>query len=581
MLTRANKITALLVTAASLMSVAPAMAATTQKLETKDGTVENAVAYKDGKYVYEGYKSNSDNEGIYYTAGGKDKLLEDVSSANLGESNYTTAYEGKYATALDGNDEYLIDLSSGSVVGDNTAGDKKDTATIKLKSALKKTDRYGNTATINSLAQITSGPKFGDVWYSYTATPTTRQGNSTTTGNLYGYTNQTGTYIDASNLANIYAYSTTKGKVVKIDEFDKTDSSTGLTATITAAPVVLTQDKDYIYAKVEVNITDNNTKSIVTGTKITATATTGTVTHRTYIQKISKSEGDKKDVAYLPKSVDSYEVTTGEFNCSNATDAKTAIGNATSYSVVNGQLLALYNSGSNVKVTSINLKKDKVNYSVAPATSSGSSFGTSDKVDIYLAEKDNSDNVDVSSDGTAYDVDVDGNFWVVSKGKIYKFQNNTMTKVYTCDSSLNSISVYDTSNLITWKKDGNIYTTINSGTAAAATGTTTVVAPVTTVKTGWDKLANGAWNFYDLTGAKVASKWVNAGGVWYYLKADGVMATGWLNDSGTWYYLNSSGAMKTGWLNDNGTWYYLNSNGSMAANTVINGYRLSSSGALA
>ncbi|NRT74140.1 glucan-binding YG repeat protein [Clostridium beijerinckii] len=57
------------------------------------------------------------------------------------------------------------------------------------------------------------------------------------------------------------------------------------------------------------------------------------------------------------------------------------------------------------------------------------------------------------------------------------------------------------------------------------------------------------------------------------------MKTGWFNDNGTWYYLNGSGAMQTGWLNDNGTWYYLYSNGSMAANTVINGYKLSASGA--
>jgi glucan-binding YG repeat protein len=53
--------------------------------------------------------------------------------------------------------------------------------------------------------------------------------------------------------------------------------------------------------------------------------------------------------------------------------------------------------------------------------------------------------------------------------------------------------------------------------------------------------------------------WINAGGVWYYLKADGVMATGWLNDNGTWYYLNVSGAM--------------------LANTTVDGYTLNASGA--
>lgn len=57
------------------------------------------------------------------------------------------------------------------------------------------------------------------------------------------------------------------------------------------------------------------------------------------------------------------------------------------------------------------------------------------------------------------------------------------------------------------------------------------------------------------------------------------MKTGWLNDNGNWYYLQSWGGMQTGWFNDNGTWYYLYSNGVMAANTVINGYNLSASGA--
>ena len=127
-------------------------------------------------------------------------------------------------------------------------------------------------------------------------------------------------------------------------------------------------------------------------------------------------------------------------------------------------------------------------------------------------------------------------------------------------------------------------------------GETTPVAPA---KVGWDKAADGTWNFYDATGAKVVNNWANVGGVWYYLKADGVMATGWanvdgtwyylagsgamdtgwVNDNGTWYYLQSSGAMKTGWLNDNGTWYYLNANGSMAANTTVEGYILNASGA--
>jgi len=191
-----------------------------------------------------------------------------------------------------------------------------------------------------------------------------------------------------------------------------------------------------------------------------------------------------------------------------------------------------------------------------------------------------------------------------------------MTKIYTCDSSLDSISIYDENNLVAWENNGDIYTTVNEGSTKAEAP----AAATTTAKIGWSQLADGTWNFYDATGTKVVNNWANIAGVWYYLKADGVMATGWVNlngtwyflassgamktgwindngtwyflassgamktgwanDNGTWYYLDTSGAMQTGWVNDNGTWYYLYSNGSMAANTKINGYKLSSSGAL-
>jgi preprotein translocase subunit SecA len=83
---------------------------------------------------------------------------------------------------------------------------------------------------------------------------------------LFGFTTQNGKYIDASNLANIYAYSTTKSKYVKIEEYDDYDTDTKLSASLLEAPVVLAQDKDYIYAKVKVVIFDGNTSAVTVGT---------------------------------------------------------------------------------------------------------------------------------------------------------------------------------------------------------------------------------------------------------------------------------------------------------------------------
>jgi hypothetical protein len=650
MFKRANKITALLVAAASIMSVVPAMAADTTtttgtRLESKDGTIENAVAYSGGKYAYQGYKSSDDTDAVYYNGGDKDKALDDLSSADL-----NTAYADKYAFANNGSDQYLVDLTSGDVTDSTTPVDDADTAATKLQTKLKKTDRYGEnlgnnydgslSATNNLGGSVDDnrtlnlpGNKFGDIWYSY-AVPT-KSSDATkyvdSNGKLYGFTDSTGKYVDASYTANIYAYSTKEGKTVKIDNYsnnyDDVDSDSGLLATLTKQPVVLTQDKDYLYALVTVAITDTSSSATVTNGVTTSNAITvpsgknAVSTIRTYVQKISKAQGEQQDGAYLPKTVDTYEVgnnqSSPEYDCGDASDAytaiKTAINDGTSASVSdltgvtqadvvgkvdsngivrplftinNGNLVAIEATSSKVDAVTLTFKKDKVKYKVFPArkdaTSSASANVTyfeDNKVDAYLLEKDSDDSVDLNnnkngSELQSYDIDVDGNIWVVADGKIYEYKSGSMTKVYTCDSALDSLSVYDANSLVTWEDNGNVYTTVNEGKAADTTPAATTVA-----KAGWDQLADGTWNFYDATGTKVVSNWINAGGVWYYLKADGVMATGWLNDNGTWYYLASSGAMKTGWLNDNGTWYYLNASGAMAANTTVDGYTLNASGA--
>jgi len=683
MFKRANKITALLVAAASVMSVVPAMADTTSssRLGSKDGTIENAIAYQDGKYVYQGYKTDDDSDSIYYNDGSKDKELDDVSDADL-----NTTYDDKYAFANDGSDQYLVDLTSGDVTDDTTPADDADTAATKLQTKLKKADRYGDNVAdgagdgtfsaanvFNAGTEIEDsktitipGNKFGDNWYAYDVTTDSSDADKyVANGNhLYGFTDENGKYIDASYTANIYAYSTKEGKTVKIENFsnnyDDVDSDSGLLATLVKQPVALTQDKDYIYALVTVAITDTASNAKITGgTSTDAAALEGTPTDyhettvRTYVQKISKTQGDQKDDAYLPKTVESYEVGNvggSEYDCGDAQDAHDAILAAINdtdagasvdsladvtqdmvtgtvdnngivkpiFTINNGDLIAIKaKENDSVDAVTIKFKKDKVKfdsdgnlpgYKAASSTSSSESSVTYDqdnKVDVYLLEKDSDDSVDLddSSDVKAYesyDVDVDGNVWVVADGKIYKYTDGgDMTKVYTCDSSLDSISAYDENNIVAWENNGDIYTTVSEGTAETSTEAGTTTTGGATVQTGWVQLADGTWNLYDATGNKVVNNWAIVGGTWYYLKADGVMATGWqqvgttwyylnasgamqtgwVNDNGTWYYLQSSGAMATGWLSDNGTWYYLNASGAMLANTTVDGYVLGASGA--
>ena len=194
MFKRANKITALLVAAASVMSVVPAMAAT--KLATKDGTSDNAVAFSDGKYLYEGYRTSDDNKGLYYNAGDKDKMLDTATEIDPANGKY----DNKYVAALDGSDQYMVDLSNGTISDDTTVDDNLTTAQTKLENKLKKTDRYGNdnvnVATITPIeTNNNSKDRFGDVWYVYSASTSSAVTPSYTTTasavniSYTGYTN--------------------------------------------------------------------------------------------------------------------------------------------------------------------------------------------------------------------------------------------------------------------------------------------------------------------------------------------------------------------------------------------------------
>jgi hypothetical protein len=782
MIKRMNKVTSLLVAAAAVMSLVPATAVSAaERLETKTGTIDSAIAFDGGNYIYDGYKTSDDATGVYYNAGDKDKLLEDFNADSI------TKYGSKYAKVVDGSDEYVVDLSTGQVVADETTAEDKDAAQAKLATALKKTDRYSSSVTKTSdldgkIDQILKG-QFGEVWYQYntdvngqndigeikgviditvpdfnassikiagvrfdkadlagttgytsgqansfavevaskkanftngfdftnvdpaTGTVTLTQtaagtfvqadldamiantslsenvtaqlvtegqapgavlvagakavikltpkdltkdvkmtgitinvgvptktgygdkqglinaikaasftnytaevidktgGNSvevkltqkigatlnqsTIDANDYesvatpiviqtgvagtnntgakgfiGFSNQNGNYIDASYIANMYVYSKATDTIKKIENFGKEDTDTKLKVDLVSLKTI-DQDKDYIYAIATVNVTGDG-------------ATSGT---QNFFQKISKARGDQKDGAYLPKSVTSYQITDA-YDSGDADDAVTSINEAQDIRVINDVIYATKNASDKVTVTTIKLKKDKVAVD-----------GTTKKIDTYLAEQDVQEDQDIAG-ANAVSIDVNGNTWAINKGEILKFDGTKFTTVYNCDRTFDTLEVYNADSLIAWKAGDDVYTTVSK----TAAGETPVETPVQ--NKGWVKTAAG-WTFYNNEGSQTKGQWVNDGGVWYMIKADGIMATGWyndngtwyymqgsgamktgwLNDNGTWYYLNGSGAMKTGWVNDNGTWYYLNGSGAMLSNTTVEGYRLGASGA--
>lgn len=591
MLKRTSKITALLVAAASILSIMPAMAA--DKLGTKDGTIENAVAFKDGKYIYEGYRTDDDDNGLYYNAGTKDKRLDDATSLGV-------KYDDKFVQAFDGSDEYLVDLSTGKISDDDTVSDSTETAGTKLINKLKKTDRYakstgsdfgkgGSYGEVKIGAQVNTN-RFGDVWFEYSATTSQAitvaenyMSTQTTTPQAvyYGYTNTSGTYIDTSYDANIYVYNGTK--MVKIEHVGDTEEGITLNSIIPIS--TLGEDDKYIYRIVKANVSGSIHKILKTSGPDSTTYngsdynSAGDTLY--YIQKISKTQGYKEKDAYLPKSTDSYEIS-GATGNGDVKDAYTAIEKIITNSdnavatIVDGAIYVTYSDdgGDKVKTEKIVLKtSEKLN-----RYNENSKLDT--KVDGHVAKKDE----DQDTKAKAWSIDVNGNVWAIYNGEIKKSTKlGDFKTMYTCDRSFDRLDVYNDENLIAWEYDGDAYTTVQEGKKQSQDDASSIVNP-TPAKVGWDKLSNGSWNFYDASGTKVTNNWANVGGSWYFLKPDGIMATGWQNINGTWYYLQPSGAMSTGWINDNGTWYYLQSSGAMSTGWQnINGawYYLQPSGAMA
>ena len=566
MIKRMNKITSLVVAAAAVTSLAPinSVSAAT-KLETLEGTLDNVQAFDGGKYIFDGYKNENQDAAMYYFNGSKDIEIEDVDG-----SDAQTKY-GKEFINFDNSDETLFNLSTGKV-DEDTVSDKIAYMQTKFNSSvIKKADRYDDATlqTITVKDQLNAN-QFGDVWYGYT---------TSASATVYaGYLSADGKYVDTDETANVnhFVKDTNGGfKKLAFDKMDDTVKFEGATYSLKANNALFA-DSEYIYRTVEV-LKDGQTEA-------------------TYLQKISKAQGEKVDGAYIPKSVASYLITD---------DFLTKVENAEAVRVIKGSVHVINFKSNKITIEKFDLVKDR-DEDIA---------GTNR---IYKVELDEDyDDVD-GENATDFDIDVDGNVWVLYKGNVQKVVNGKLETKYTVDRTMNNLSVYDDNDVVVWNTEDDIYATVAGakgedevetakGWVENSNGTWSFVKADGTKATGWLD-DNGNWYYFDSVG-NMLTGWQNVNGTWYYLNPvsngyKGAMQTGWLNDRGTWYYLNpvsngykgamqtgwqnvngtwyylqSNGAMKTGWLNDNGTWYYLQSNGAMAANTTIDGYRLGANGA--
>lgn len=558
MIKRLNKVTPLLVAVATISTMTPisANAAEYERVSYEDGSINEAVAYKDGKFYIDGDIADSENEGIYYLSDKKYNSLEDLyvgSDVNL--------YGEKYLN-IDSN-EYFLDLSTGELVDDDIQNDLEYAkVNLRKKTRNKTEDRYSDHNVLkNDLEELPSS-KFAEAWYGTTFI------SDIDGRDISVYTDKNGNYIDADyNVGKVKV--TTKNKIITLKNTDDIEKGTNVSI---SDPIVLAHDEKYIYRKATMTVNSDEEITKINGIDMSAESTLFNLTDDKtsvsfdVIQKISKEQSSGTiDGAKYSNNVTNYVV--GKKN-----GAKVGFmqDEDTAYSISKGKIIAHKISDGKITAQSISLRSEN-----------GTNF-----TGIKKAEPE------TFSD---YDVDFNGNLWIVSAGFIYKYNNaQDWVKTYKVDKSMDSISVYDENNLITWNEDSEIYSIVNkvpvSNTQAEnavnlenESGSDIVNTENEIVdeklKFGWDKNDDGTWSFIN-SDSTYFKGWLKENSTWYYLDENGIMQTGWIKYLNKWYYLREDGSMVTGWIKVSDKWYYLNNDGSMVYNEVVSGYSLGSDGAM-
>jgi len=568
MFKRSNKIAALLVAAASVVSLIPAIGVKADdviKIETKEGTIYNAYACKNGKAYIDG-EINGNEDATYYISDGEYKGLDDIESGDE-----ISKYEGKseYLNIDDG--EYYLDLNSGTVTAGDIVEDTVDDTASALRRNIKDDteDRYDKDDT-NEIRDEDNLKLIAKGWYSTTYVSADEDANDGA-DTLNVYTDIDGNYIDADyNLGKIKVKTTDGSVTIKNtnDKYDLDSEDNAVYASVNQEKIIK-QDDYNIYRLVTVTINSKAAIEEINGVDLSDIgsesvfdgADTNTVSYRA-IQKISKeADANKIDGANYAKTVTTYILSDEDGKSVDGFDIDFA-NKGMKYCISNGNLIVYYSSNNKLYTRVYSLKSSNGYY--------------------YTDEGDlSSEDVETDDDGNAA---VGGSLFRMDGGYIYQFDGvDDWNKIYKVDGSFNELSIKDKGNFIAWNQDDGVYSIVGSSTKTetknTTTDTTTTTIDATIAKAGWVQATNGTWTYVKADGTN-ATGWLNLNNTWYYLKADGVMAIGWIKDGSNWYYLKTDGAMAKGWLNDNGTWYYLNESGAMLSNITVNGYVLGASGAM-
>lgn len=567
MFRRGKKVTSLLIVAASVISIVPtsAFAVSYTKLNDVDGTIYNAVAYKDGKFYIDGEPKDKD-ESVYYLNNGsytEIKKIDNEDDVNI--------YGSKYIDIDNG--EYYFDLSNGKLTEDNLEEEDLDNVADKLRREIKADNdgRYNeNEAKNYKDVTIIPGNKFGDSYYKaeykYKEQKSSVNGNAV---NAIVYTSADGKYIDADCNIGTIRVKLSNNKTAKLENTNEDDQDVRVSLYNAKE---IGQNSSYIYrtAKICINstvanssVTEINGIEVGKDTKYFNIEEDGKKVTYDVIQVISKAQASKDaDGIKYAKSVENYMI------CDEDGDKQELLSNGL-FSIIDNKRLVSYEIDSgNVETKVIDLKS---------------------KGSRYYIEVEDTDEIELSDDEKSFDVDASGNLWAISDGYIYKFDNkDEWKKVYKVNEDFVSLSVYDEKNLVAWSEDDEVYSIVSSKESTTDKDNNNSDSNNnsnadnnnnnTTALRGWVFGQDAKWYYYKEDGTKAVG-WYKDGNTWYYLNANGDMKTGWLLSNGAWYYLKESGAMATGWINDGGTWYYLNAAGAMLSNTTVNGYKLGPTGA--
>jgi hypothetical protein len=608
MLKRGKKITSLLVTAASIVSMVPAMAADAKKVESEEGTVYQAKAEPGATYL--DAELNGEDEAVYVYKDGKYTKLDGADSGDTFGDIFT--YDGEtYLQMADG--DYYVNVETGERTDDDIKENINDDADSVLKKAVK-SDNDGRFADSNFDGNIVeaetdhgaSKTLYGGATcrrYNYELDNPFMYDGSYTKDYSAIFSDDKGNYIDADyNLGSIGVRTTSDGVTVKNteDTYELDLERDGETVTYEIKAEIqnlesFSNDADYIYRTAALSIwgkvkgtsggfSENLTSEVYFGsasnhynqhTDIYTDAQGNTVDCSSIrvMQKISKAQAsDDIDGIKYSKDTKTYFITDDEGKDQplfGLSESNNAASNSSGYGWFIG--------GTQGYIVS--QFRDVVNKRLYAETINFKSSNGYNYIDV-----DDADSVDVESIDNDCAIGCGDLYALSDDGYIEEFiaKDSKFEKLYKVDGGMNKISISLPMFAAVWNEDDEIYSLItpgaSSGDTTAATDTTTDASTTPATKAGWAKSIDGTWSFVREDGTK-ATGWLQDGVTWYYLNTNGVMATGWINDNGTWYYLNSSGAMQIGWINDNGTWYYCNVSGAMLGNTTVDGYVLGANGA--